>query len=358
MTAAAPPALLPANLLPEGLPALAQEDSAALAEIYRRGTPANTLRAYARDLAYLTAWKQATYAAPLAWPETEAVALRFLADHARDLGQLPAADPARQTAEMLIAAGLRRSLACPAPATLDRRVASWRVFHRLRNLTSPFERPLVAQARGKARRAAARPTAPKSAHPITRDVLERMLATCGPSPRGRRDRAMLMLGFASGGRRRSEIAGLMRADVAMEGHAATGTIRLRLTSTKTTHAGQAPRLVLKGRAATALAEWIDAGGIDAGPLFRPISSAGRVLARGLSADGVYQIVKRRLRLAGLAEDFASPHGLRSGFLTQAALDGAPLQAAMRLSLHKSMAQAQRYYDDVEIANNPAADLLG
>ena len=63
-------------------------------------------------------------------------------------------------------------------------------------------------------------------------------------------------------------------------------------------------------------------------------------------------------MAGFPKGFATPHGLRSGFLTQAALDGAPIQAAMRLSLHRSLAQAQKYYDDVEITDNPATDLLG
>ncbi|MGR3467894.1 MAG: hypothetical protein ACU0CI_08430, partial [Shimia sp.] len=50
-------------------------------------------------------------------------------------------------------------------------------------------------------------------------------------------------------------------------------------------------------------------------------------------------------------------GLRAGFLTQAALDGVPVQAAMQLSLHRSPTQAQAYYRDVEIAENPATDLL-
>ena len=45
-------------------------------------------------------------------------------------------------------------------------------------------------------------------------------------------------------------------------------------------------------------------------------------------------------LAGLPEDYASPHGLRAGFLTQAALDGAPLVAAVKFSLHRSAVQAQ------------------
>lgn len=130
-----------------------------------------------------------------------------------------------------------------------------------------------------------------------------------------------------------------------------------MVESKTTSKGDTPALVLKGRAAKALKLWIDLSEITDGHLFRPVSKADRALSRKLSPDGVYQILKIRLERAGYPEGFASPHGLRSGFLTQAALDGAPIQAAMRLSLHRSMAQAQRYYDDVDIAENPATDLL-
>ena len=44
----------------------------ALIALYRHlaGTPENTRRAYARDLAYLAAWKQATFAAALTWPQS------------------------------------------------------------------------------------------------------------------------------------------------------------------------------------------------------------------------------------------------------------------------------------------------
>ena len=44
--------------------------------------------------------------------------------------------------------------------------------------------------------------------------------------------------------------------------------------------------------------------------------------------------------------------------TARALEGVPVQAAMRLSLHRSAAQALRYYGDVDIALNPATALLG
>ncbi len=348
----------PAPYLPVPSPALSQADHEALSDLYIRGTPANTLRAYERDLIYVTAWKQARFDLPLRWPESEATALAFILDHARDLGDAPEEDIARQTAEALILQGLRKSLTCPAPSTLDRRIASWLAFHRMKNLTSPFGTPQVKQARSKARRAAARPPAPKSQHPVTRDILEQLLAICRGSRRDCRDRAILMLGWASGGRRRSEITGLMFEDVSLKDFEEKSLVWISLLETKTTTKGETPRLVLKGRAAQALVHWIEVGEIQDGPLFRPISKADRVLKRRLSPDAVYQIVKHRLKLAGLPEDFASPHGLRSGFLTQAALDGAPLQAAMRLSLHRSMAQAQKYYDDVDIADNPATDLLG
>lgn len=348
--------------LPPALPplfsALAPADAEALEDLYIRGTPANTLRAYARDLAYLTAWKQAAFGAPLVWPEAEEVALRFLLDHARDLQDAPLSDPARQVAERLIDLGLKKSLACPAPATLDRRIASWRAFHRMRNLPSPFEAPLIRQARAKARRAAARPPAPKSANPITREVLKDLLAAVSKDRRGLRDRAILMTGWASGGRRRSELTGLQRADIDLKDFDAEGLVWISLVETKTTAQGATPKLVLKGRAARALVAWIDGAEITEGPLFRAISKSDRVLDRGLQPEAVADILARLLAAAGYPPGFATPHGLRAGFLTQAALDGAPLQAAMRLSLHRSAAQAQSYYADVEITENPATDLLG
>ncbi|MCV2866388.1 tyrosine-type recombinase/integrase [Albidovulum sediminicola] len=348
-----PPVSPPALPLPQ---ALSDEDEAALSDLFRKGTPENTLRAWERDLLYIAAWKRARFGAELAWPEEERVALRFVLDHAVDLSDTPG--PAQEAALALIGAGLRRTLDCPAPATLDRRIASWRAFHRMRNLPSPFEAPLVAAARIKARRAAAKPRQPKSPRPLTREVLERLLATCDGTFRGLRDRAILMLAFASGGRRRSEVTALYREDIGTADFAARGLIWVRLLETKTTRKDEAPRLPLKGRAAVAVMDWITQAGISAGPLFRPVSQADRVLARGLRPDALRHILRHRLKEAGLPEDYATPHGLRAGFLTQAALDGAPLAAAMKLSLHRSVVQAQKYYADVEIEDNPATDLLG
>lgn len=57
----------------------------------------------------------------------------------------------------------------------------------------------------------------KSAKAVTSDVLAKLLATCATdSLRDVRDRAILMVAFASGGRRRSEIAGLRREQLTVE----------------------------------------------------------------------------------------------------------------------------------------------
>jgi integrase len=336
---------------------LAAPDMVTLRALYMRGTPANTQRAYERDLLYIAAWKELAFEQALTWPETEATALRFLLDHSRDLTPVPADDPARVTAAALIGVGLRRSLACPAAATLDRRIASWRAFHRMKNLASPFDAPLLKQARAKGRRAVARLPVSKSTNPITRDILLRLTGATGPGLRGLRDRAILLLGWASGGRRRSEIVSLDLVDLDLSEFDTVGLVWLRLPGTKTTSIAKTPRLVLKGQAARAVVAWIDASGITAGPLFRRISRTDRLGQHRLTPDAIGLILRRVLRDAGLPAGFASPHGLRAGFLTQAALDGVQVQAAMRLSLHRSVAQAQRYYDDIELTDNPATDML-
>ena len=57
----------------------------------------------------------------------------------------------------------------------------------------------------------------KSAKAVTGDVLAKLLATCSTDNlRDLRDRAILMVAFASGGRRRSEIAGLRVEQLSVE----------------------------------------------------------------------------------------------------------------------------------------------
>lgn len=113
--------------------------------------------------------------------------------------------------------GFLRSRGPHAPDTVRRRLASWSTLTRWRGLDGAFASPALKSAIRLAVRATPRPRKRKSAKAVTGDILVRMLATCpGDSLRDLRDRAVLMVGFASGGRRRSEIAGLRVEQLAAE----------------------------------------------------------------------------------------------------------------------------------------------
>ncbi|WP_052265240.1 hypothetical protein [Ruegeria sp. ANG-R] len=85
--------------------------------------------------------------------------------------------------------------------------------------------------------------------------------------------------------------------------------------------------------------WTEVGDISNGALFLPVPGAQR--HRRLSSDVMVQAFKRRLKLADLPEGYRRHMVHARALLTRAALDGAPIQAAMRLSLRRSMFQAQK-----------------
>ena len=341
-----------------------------LTHLAKTGTGQNSLRALASDLAYLEAWARALTDAPLVWPASETIVLRFIAHHLWDEEEReknPKHGMPEIVAEMLRADGRLKSTGPHAPATVRRRLALWSSLHRWRGLEGPFSNPSIRNALRLAIRAADRPRVHKSASAITRDILDQLLATCG---RGRavdlRDRALLLLAFGSGGRRRSEIARLKvedfeeREPVAADPKAPDGeklpvmAIRLRRTKTSSADAGESVLVV--GRPVEALRAWLALSKIDAGPVFRRIDKWGNIGAAALDPQSVNGMIKSRCAAAGLDPGGFSAHGLRSGYLTEAARAGVPLPEAMQQSRHRSVQQAARYYNEGEIARGRAARL--
>lgn len=163
----------------------------------------------------------------------------------------------------------------------------------------------------------------KSAKAVTGDVLAKLLATCaGDSLRDLRDKAILMVGFASGGRRRSEIAGLRtEQQLTVEGGASLPSLSIHLGRTKTSVAGNDEVVYLTGRPVDALNAWLLAAKIDSGSVFRAIDRWGNVSRRAIDPKAVNDIVKQRAALAGLEPGEFSAHGLRSGYLTEVDTNG-------------------------------------
>ena len=87
-----------------------------------------------------------------------------------------------------------------------------------------------------------------------------------------------------------------------------------------------------------------------------ITRWGHVGRTALDPQSVNAILKKRCAQAGLDPNTFSAHGLRSGYLTEAARRGVSLQEAMRQSRHRSVQQASSYYNEVEIERGDSARL--
>ncbi len=350
--------------------ALSEAEIDTLTHLAKIGTGPNSLRALASDLAYLEAWARVATGAALVWPASETTMLRFIAHHLWDEVEReknPEHGMPEAVAEALRAEGRLKSTGPHAPATVRRRLALWSSLHRWRGLEGPFGSPSIRNALRLAIRAADRPRARKSASAITRDILDQLLATCS---RGRavdlRDRALLLLAFGSGGRRRSEIARLKvddleeREPVPADPSASDGdelpVLAIRLRRTKTSSADAGESVLVVGRPVDALRAWLAISKIDAGPVFRRIDKWGNIGAVALDPQSVNAMIKSRCVVAGLDPWEFSAHGLRSGYLTEAARAGVPLPEAMQQSRHRSVQQAASYYNEGEIARGRAARL--
>lgn len=186
-------------------------------------------------------------------------------------------------------------------------------------------------------------------------MLEQLLDTCDDSLRGRRDRALLLFAWSSGGRRRSEVAG---ADMRHLRAVGPQEFIYTLAHSKTNQSGRdAPEnhKPVTGRAAQALADWLRAAAIQEGPIFRRIRKGGHV-GEPLSPAAVRDIVKQRCALAGVEGDF-SAHSLRSGFVTEAGRQNVPLPDTMALTGHSSVNTVLGYFRADSALSNRAARLL-
>ncbi|MGH0315143.1 site-specific integrase [Sinorhizobium meliloti] len=364
-------AILPFDRRDQLAALLTDDDVATLKHLAGEGMGENTLRALASDLGYLEAWCRLATGSPLPWPAPEALLLKFVAHHLWDPVKR-AEDPAHgMPAEVetgLRAERLLRASGAHAPSTVRRRLTSWSILTRWRGLTGAFGAPSLKSALRLAVKASNRPRQRKSKKAVTVDILATVLQACaGDRLVDVRGRAMLLAAFASGGRRRSEVAALhvedlndeepVRGDPSDKDSPPLPCLSIRLGRTKTTTADDNEHVLLIGRPVTALKRWLAEAQIKDGPVFRRIDQWGNIERRPLTSQSVNLILKRRCEQAGLDPALFSAHGLRSGYLTEAANRGIPLPEAMQQSLHKSVTQAASYYNNTERKNGRAARLI-
>lgn len=180
-----------------------------------------------------------------------------------------------------------------------------------------------------------------------------------PTLSAARDNALLQIGYF-GGYHRSELVQLMVENLAWdrEGFVIT------LPRSKTDQEGQGiVKAIPHGDEVfcpvTALKTWLQASGIESGPLFRPINKSGVVGAGALHAASVNEILERGAKLAGL--DYVpmlSSHSLRRGMATSAYRAGANPRDIKRQGGWRHDGTVQGYIEEAgHFTENAAVTLL-
>jgi integrase/recombinase XerD len=211
-----------------------------------------------------------------------------------------------------------------APATLQRKIACLRSFYRHLRREQILDRDPAAELRGPRARA----RLPKV---LSRDEVGRLLQQPrGDGPAARRDRALLETMYACG-LRASEAIGLELSELDLE----AGILRARGKGSK-------ERIVpVGGKAIAALTEYLE----KARPQLVGIRPEARVFVNlrggGLSRQGLYKIVRRHARTAGL-EQRMSPHTLRHTFATHLLTGGCDLRALQEMLGHADIGTTQIY----------------
>jgi len=203
-------------------------------------------------------------------------------------------------------------------------------------------------------------TMPKRKKPVLTGDLRKMVnAVDATTTRGLRDRAVLVVGFASALRRKELVAVQFEHIEFVEDG-----VKLLVPKSKTDQErhGRTIALPWGSRPSTcpvrALRTWLTQSGITSGPVFRSISRSGKMASGAMSARGVARAVKRAGAAAGLDPGGLGGHSLRAGFATSAARAGATERAIAKQTGHKNMAVLRTYIRDGRLFEDSAAGLLG
>lgn len=241
--------------------------------------------------------------------------------------------------------------------TLSRRLAAISQLHQQAGFESPTRTWAVKQFLSGLRRE--RGVAPARKKPVLVEDLRQILKQIPDSLLGRRDRALLLVGFA-GAFRRSELVGLDAGDIEETREGLIITVR----RSKTDQEGQGRKIGIPPGAdratcpVAALEHWRAAAHIDSGPLFRTMNRHGRILDRRLSAEGVAIVVKRYVEKIGYDPAELAGHSLRAGLATSAAAAGKSERAIMNQTGHRSVTTVRRYIRDGNLFRENAAEDLG
>ena len=246
-------------------------------------------------------------------------------------------------------------------SSLRRRLTAISQIHKMQELEFNAAHVAIRSVWAGIRRA--KGTAAEGKAPVRVDDLRLIIFTRPHTLRGLRDIALLSLGF-SGAFRRSELVSLNHGDLEFVPEGLK--INLRRSKTDQEGAGMVKSVPFGQNPKTccvrAVQRWLQASGIQSGPIFRPINRHGQIRPRRLTGHAVATLLKdalaESLRSQGIPErqikvkiQSFSGHSLRAGYVTSAAAEGAEEHVIMRQTGHKRVDTVRRYIREGDLFRN-------
>jgi len=232
-------------------------------------------------------------------------------------------------------------------ATIRRKVASISAVHRLSNFEDPTKHPEVKLCVRKINRQLG--SRFDQAYPVTRTVLDKLLAVCGDDLRGLRNKSLLLLAYDSM-RRRAELVSLRVEDIQMSDEGKSS-ILLRKSKTDQTSSGH--WIHLCHETTSALNNWLRTANISSGFILRGLHTGDRTCPE-LGASQVSRIFKSLARSAELNDEVVkgiSGHSMRVGAAQDLLVNGASLPQIMVKGGWSKTDTVMRYIDKVRPHNS-------
>jgi integrase len=241
--------------------------------------------------------------------------------------------------------------------SIQRRLNAIAEAHRVMGLESPTATGMVRNTLKGIRRTLGT-AAVQKAPTLTNDIRAMVDATHAGMI-GVRDRALILLGYA-GAFRRSELAGLDVADLDFGNDGLTVILR----RSKTDQDGQGRKVGIPYGSnpetcpVRSLRAWMEASGIDSGPVFRSLNRHRQIQPGRILGSDVARVVKKLAQRAGLDASKFAGHSLRAGHATSAAIAGASERSIMNQTGHRSVQMVRRYIRDGNLFRDNSAGKLG
>lgn len=230
-----------------------------------------------------------------------------------------------------------------AVATLERRITAIHKAHADQKHASPAHSEIVRQVMQGIRRTLG--TKQRQVKPLTKDDLLPALETIERvhmPVRAARDRAILLIGFASA-MRRSELVGVCVHHLTFS--PAGLQIELPVSKTDQERHGRTifiPRANGSHCPVTALMCWLKTADIRTGHVFRSVNRYDGVAKQGLTPQSVALIVKAAMTQAKSDAQNFSGHSLRAGYCTSAAEQGQQTWQIREQTGHRSDTTLAKY----------------